>query len=136
MIDNGILTRWSQTRGIFQVFTDSGPRIVLPATYVNDMRQNPSLSFTEFVREVNSPPIVQPFPPYNSCLIVQDFMADYPAFQAFHAGVKDEVFQEAVRNQLIQSLGRVLPILLDIPRCSQPSQQKRPEQSQKRHPWF
>lgn len=38
--------------GPFQVMTGTGPVIVLPNRYADEIRNNPSLSFTKFVMKV------------------------------------------------------------------------------------
>ncbi|KAB2571070.1 Cytochrome P450 monooxygenase pyr3 [Lasiodiplodia theobromae] len=85
----GVLqSAWEQSKDrICQIFTDSGPRILLPPSFVDEIRNEAHLSFTEFVR--------------------REFMGDYKTFGSTDSLFKDSVFQETVRIKLTQALPRL-----------------------------
>ncbi|EEU38661.1 uncharacterized protein NECHADRAFT_95128 [Fusarium vanettenii 77-13-4] len=80
--------------GPFQVMTGTGPILVLPNNYANEVRNNPHLSFNRFFDK--------------------DFFVKYPGFEAYKTGYQDGTFiQEVVRTKLTQSLGLVTDDLVD-----------------------
>ncbi|KAL1635491.1 hypothetical protein SLS58_010187 [Diplodia intermedia] len=82
----GVLqSAWEQSKdAVCQIFSDSGPRILLPPRFVDEIRNESNLSFTEFVR--------------------RDFVSDYQAFGNLHDLFSTSVFQETVRIKLTQAL--------------------------------
>ncbi|KAF2157929.1 cytochrome P450 [Myriangium duriaei CBS 260.36] len=80
--------------GPFQVMTGTGPKIVLPNRYADELRNHPDLNFPKSV--------------------AKDLFASYPGFEALHASTKDDNFiQEVVRVKLTQSLGLVTNDLVE-----------------------
>ncbi|KAI6092926.1 cytochrome P450 [Hypoxylon rubiginosum] len=80
--------------GPFQVMTGTGPKIVLPNRYADELRNNPSLNFNK--------------------AFAKDFMINYPGFEAHRLGLHDDsLIQETVRVKLTQSLNLVTDDLVD-----------------------
>lgn len=80
--------------GLFQVMTGTGPVVVLPNRFANEVRNNKSLSFNRYFDK--------------------DFFVNYPGFEAYRTGYMDDTFiQEVVRVKLTQSLGLVTKDLVD-----------------------
>lgn len=80
--------------GLFQVMTGTGPVVVLPNRFADEIRNNKSLSFNRYFDK--------------------DFFVNYPGFEAYRTGYKDGTFiQEVVRTKLTQSLGLVTKDLVD-----------------------
>ncbi|KAG6356696.1 hypothetical protein INS49_014570 [Diaporthe citri] len=74
--------------------TGTGPVVVLPNRFANEVRNNKSLSFNRYFDK--------------------DFFVNYPGFEACRTGYKDGTFiQEVVRTKLTQSLGLVTKDLVD-----------------------
>ncbi|KAK7432052.1 hypothetical protein QQZ08_001342 [Neonectria magnoliae] len=74
--------------GIFQVMSDTGPLVVLPNRFADEVCNNKSLSFNRYFDK--------------------DFFVNYPGFEAYHTGYKDGTFiQEIVRVKFTQSLALV-----------------------------
>ncbi|KAF4303967.1 Cytochrome P450 [Botryosphaeria dothidea] len=88
----GVVKRaMKQCRGVCQIITDDGPKILLPRAYLGEIKDGKGLSFAEFIRE--------------------DLLANYKGFEALHVGLQDGVFSEVVRVKLTQSLTRLPSIL-------------------------
>ncbi|KAI0181565.1 cytochrome P450 [Hypoxylon sp. FL1284] len=80
--------------GPFQVMTGTGPKIVLPNRYAEELRNHPSLDFNK--------------------AFAKDMMIHYPGFEAPRLGLRDDsVIQETVRVKLTQSLNLVTGDLVD-----------------------
>ncbi|KAI0098329.1 cytochrome P450 [Hypoxylon sp. NC0597] len=80
--------------GPFQVMTGTGPKIVLPNKYAEELRNHPSLNFNK--------------------AFAKDFMVNYPGFEAHRLGLRGEhLIQETVRVKLTQSLNLVTHDLVD-----------------------
>ncbi|KAI0885396.1 cytochrome P450 [Annulohypoxylon maeteangense] len=80
--------------GPFQVITGTGPKIVLPNKFADDIRSHPSLDFNR--------------------AFAKDFLVHYPGFDGFRVGLSgDELIQETVRVKLTQSLGLITEDLVD-----------------------
>ncbi|RMJ20110.1 hypothetical protein CDV36_000278 [Fusarium kuroshium] len=91
---NMVLRGLKTVSGPFQVMTGTGPILVLPNNYANEVRNNPHLSFNRFFDK--------------------DFFVKYPGFEAYKTGYQDGTFiQEVVRTKLTQSLGLVTDDLVD-----------------------
>ncbi|KAI4870598.1 cytochrome P450 [Hypoxylon rubiginosum] len=89
-LDEG-LQRFS---GPFQVMTGTGPKIVLPNRYADELRNHPLLNFNK--------------------AFAKDFMINYPGFEAHRLGLNDDsLIQETVRVKLTQSLNLVTEDLVD-----------------------
>src|SRR3954465_5975437 len=68
--------------------TGTGPKIVLPNRYADEVRNHPSLNFNK--------------------AFSKDFFVNYPGFDPFRQGLKDDTFiQEVVRVKLTQHLNLV-----------------------------
>ncbi|KAI1269658.1 cytochrome P450 [Xylariaceae sp. FL1019] len=82
------------TSGPFQVMTGTGPKIMLPNRYADEIRNLPELNFPK--------------------AFSQDFMVNYPGFEAHRQGLQnDYLIQDTVRIKLTQSLGLVTKDLND-----------------------
>lgn len=88
-----------QTSGPFQVVTGTGPKIILPNRFADELKANESLSFNEAFQK--------------------DFFHEYPGFEPLKQGLKDDsLIQETVRVKLTQSLGLITDDLVDETTCS------------------
>lgn len=84
----------SQYSGAFQVMSGTGPKIILPNRFADELRNNPHLNFNK--------------------AFAKDFFTNYPGFEPFAQGLKDDtLIQETVRVKLTQSLGLVTDDLVD-----------------------
>ena len=102
-----------QCSGAFQIITGTGPKIVLPNRFADELRNHPSLNFNKAFAKVS----IDPSSLLASSIDVrQDLFVNYPGFEAHKQGLYDDSFiQETVRVKLTQSLGRQilqLPCLL------------------------
>jgi len=80
--------------GPFQVMTGTGPKIVLPNRYAEEMRSDPNLSFDK--------------------AFSKDFFVNYPGFDAHRMGLADDnIFQDTIRVKLTQSLGLITDDLVE-----------------------
>ncbi|KAL7624096.1 hypothetical protein AAE478_005653 [Parahypoxylon ruwenzoriense] len=80
--------------GPFQVMTGTGPKIVLPNRFADEIRNHPSLNFNKS--------------------FAKDFMVNYPGFEPHRLGLNDDhLIQETVRVKLTQSLNLVTNDLVD-----------------------
>ena len=78
----------------FQVMTATGPKIVLPNHFAEELKSHPSLSFTGAFK--------------------RDFFSDYPGFEGFKHTLDDGKFlHELVLAKLTQSLGLVMKDLAE-----------------------
>ncbi|ETS75628.1 hypothetical protein PFICI_12572 [Pestalotiopsis fici W106-1] len=80
--------------GAFQVMSGTGPKIVLPNRFADELRNNPHLNFNK--------------------AFAKDFFTNYPGFEPFAQGLQDDtLIQETVRVKLTQSLGLITDDLVD-----------------------
>ncbi|KAI5925952.1 cytochrome P450 [Camillea tinctor] len=80
--------------GPFQVITGTGPKIVVPNRFANELRSHPSLNFNK--------------------AFAKDFPINYPGFEPHKQGIThDHLVQETVRVKLTQSLGLITNDLVD-----------------------
>ncbi|KAI1388965.1 cytochrome P450 [Hypoxylon trugodes] len=80
--------------GPFQIMTGTGPKIILPNKYADEIRNHPALNFNK--------------------AFGKDFMVNYPGFEAHRLGLRDEnLIQETVRVKLTQSLNLVTDDLVE-----------------------
>ncbi|KAI1506360.1 cytochrome P450 [Biscogniauxia marginata] len=80
--------------GPFQVITGTGPKIVLPNRFANELRNHPSLNFNKS--------------------FAKDFPINYPGFEPIKQGLRDgHLVQETVRVKLTQSLALITGDLVD-----------------------
>jgi hypothetical protein len=80
--------------GPFQIITGTGPKVVLPNKYADELRNRPELDFNEAFRE--------------------DFFAHYPGFDGFRASLDNPtLIPSTLRVKLTQSLGLVTNHLVD-----------------------
>ncbi|KAI0131024.1 cytochrome P450 [Daldinia grandis] len=80
--------------GPFQVLTGTGPKIVLPNRFADELRNHPSLNFDK--------------------AFAMDFMVNYPGFEAHRLGLHgDSLIQDTVRVKLTQSLNLVTDDLVE-----------------------
>ncbi|KAI0385624.1 cytochrome P450 [Hypomontagnella monticulosa] len=80
--------------GPFQVMTGTGPKIILPNKFADEIRNHPSLDFNK--------------------AFAKDFMVNYPGFEAHRLGLQSEhLIPETVRVKLTQSLNLVTDDLVD-----------------------
>ncbi|KAI1322691.1 cytochrome P450 [Xylariaceae sp. FL0255] len=83
-----------RTTGPFQVITGTGPRIVLPNKYADEIRNSPELNFPKAFQK--------------------EFMVNYPGFEPHkHSLQTDYLIQDTVRIKLTQSLGLVTDDIVD-----------------------
>ncbi|KIX06641.1 uncharacterized protein Z518_04617 [Rhinocladiella mackenziei CBS 650.93] len=78
-------------KGAFQVYTMAGPRIVLDAKYLDELKNWPHADFAK-----------------NNA---KQFFGNYPALGLFGEQGNGEIIQDTVRIKLTQSLNRLTPIL-------------------------
>ncbi|KAI0544219.1 cytochrome P450 [Xylaria curta] len=89
-----VLNEGSKTDAPFQVMTGTGPKIILPNKYADEIRNLPELNFPK--------------------AFSSDFFVRYPGFEAFRQSTKaDFLLRETVRIKLTQSLGLVTSDLVD-----------------------
>ncbi|KAK6087007.1 cytochrome P450 [Seiridium cupressi] len=80
--------------GAFQVMSGTGPKIVVPNRFADELRNHPHLNFNK--------------------AFAKDFFTNYLGFEPFAQGLKDDtLMQETVRVKLTQSLGLVTDDLVD-----------------------
>ncbi|KAI1106342.1 cytochrome P450 [Jackrogersella minutella] len=80
--------------GPFQVVTGTGPKIVLPNKFADELRNHPKLDFNK--------------------AFSKDFMSNYPGFDAIRLGLSgDQLVQVTVRTKLTQSLGLITEDLVE-----------------------
>ncbi|KAK7751955.1 hypothetical protein SLS62_006098 [Diatrype stigma] len=80
--------------GPFQVITGTGPKIIVPNRFTNELRNHPSLSFSK--------------------AFTQDFPIHYPGFEPLKQGLTDgDLVAEVVRVKLTQSLNLVTGDLVE-----------------------
>ncbi|OGE47195.1 hypothetical protein PENARI_c056G12104 [Penicillium arizonense] len=79
--------------GCFQVFTESGPKIVLPGRFADEIRNHPALNFREG--------------------IAKEFFGSYPGFNPFAADNTARIVTETTRGKLTQSLNLITEELVD-----------------------
>ncbi|KAI0151120.1 cytochrome P450 [Pestalotiopsis sp. NC0098] len=83
-----------QTSGPFQIMTGTGPKIVLPARYADEIKNHPALDLGKAFRP--------------------DFFINYPGFEGHKQSAHDDkLIQDTVRIKLTQSLGLVTGDLVD-----------------------
>jgi hypothetical protein len=68
------------------MITPSGPRIMLPGSYVNELRNNKDLTLTGVFKS--------------------DFFPNYKGFEAFKSVIGSTLLIDTVRTKLTQSLGK------------------------------
>ena len=89
-----ILKGMESTKGPFQILTGTGPKIVVPNRFADELKNEAKLDFNE--------------------AFAIDFFHDYPGFEAYHESMNGEnLIQETVRVKLTQSLGLVTDDLVD-----------------------
>ncbi|KAI2632123.1 cytochrome P450 [Hypoxylon sp. NC1633] len=80
--------------GAFQIMTGTGPKIVLPNRFADEIRNNPSLDFNK--------------------AFAKDFMIYYPGFDGPRLGLQNHaLIQDTVRVKLTQSLNLITGDLVD-----------------------
>jgi hypothetical protein len=80
--------------GPFQIITGTGPKIVLPNRFADELRARPELDFNEAFRK--------------------DFFAHYHGFEAFRASMDHpELIPSVLKTKVSQSLGLVINHLVD-----------------------
>lgn len=80
----------------FQVLTGTGPRLVFPNKFASDIKHHPHLDFTKSIKV--------------------DFFPQYPGFDGPRAIFEDNharLIQDTVRIRLTQSLGSLMPDLME-----------------------
>ncbi|KAK5128354.1 hypothetical protein LTR85_003022 [Meristemomyces frigidus] len=84
----------AQTNGPFQIVTGTGPKIVVPNRFADELKSHDALNFNE--------------------AFAKDFFAEYPGFEAHRQGLQgDNLIQEIVRVKLTQSLGLITGDLVE-----------------------
>lgn len=83
-----------QYKGPFQILTGTGPKLVVPNRFADELKSDDRLNFTE--------------------AMAKDFFPDYPGFEAHKQGLdKNSVTVELVRVKLTQSLGLITNDLVE-----------------------
>lgn len=72
---------------IFQVYIHSGPQLIMPVKYIDEVRNHPHLNFKGTGK--------------------LDFFTHYPAFKSMEAGIKGDVFIHMINRKLTTSLALV-----------------------------
>ncbi|KAF2646813.1 cytochrome P450 [Massarina eburnea CBS 473.64] len=94
IIDKGL----REVKGAFQVQTDLGPKIVLPNSFAEELRNNDQMLFSEAIEE--------------------ELMATYSGLTPISLVTFDHVFQDLTRVNLTRSLDAVTPELNEETRVS------------------
>lgn len=94
IIDKGL----EEVKGAFQVQTDLGPKIVLPNSFADELRNNEQLLFSEAIEE--------------------ELMATFSGLTPISLVTLDHVFQDLTRVNLTRSLDAVTPELNEETRVS------------------
>lgn len=108
-------------------FSQSGPKLLLPPKYIDEIKSNPACDFGSFVHKVKLQRVVS-FWASSYADLIQDFYANYPGLEPFGTANSASIFQDAVRKELAQVLGESLVScctggsLVDKSTFSQPSQ--------------
>lgn len=74
-------------KGVFQIVTTTGPEVVIPSKYVNEVKNDSRFSFNGFIE--------------------RDFFVDLPGFEGVKASTTSRVIQDVVRVNLTQSLNLI-----------------------------
>ncbi|KAI9149937.1 Cytochrome P450 monooxygenase adrA [Paramyrothecium foliicola] len=82
-----------QFAGCFQVITPTGPKIVLPGKFADEIRNDPRMNFQEAIHK--------------------QFFGSYPGFEVFAASNDIDLVAEVVRGRLTQSLNFITPDLAE-----------------------
>ncbi|KAI0451879.1 cytochrome P450 [Xylaria acuta] len=89
-----VLSEGSKTNGPFQIMTGTGPKIILPNRYADEIRNLPELNFPK--------------------AFTSDFFVNYPGFETHKQSLShDFLLRDTVRIKLTQSLGLVTADLVD-----------------------
>ncbi|KAI8948489.1 cytochrome P450 [Xylaria longipes] len=89
-----VLNEGSKTNGPFQIMTGTGPKIILPNRYADEIRNLPELNFPK--------------------AFAVDFFVNYPGFEGHKQSLThDFLLRDTVRIKLTQSLGLVTVDLVD-----------------------
>ncbi|KAJ2983042.1 hypothetical protein NUW58_g6322 [Xylaria curta] len=89
-----VLKEGSKTNGSFQILTGTGPKIILPNRYADEIRNLPELNFPK--------------------AFIGDFFTSYPGFEPHKQSLtQDFLLRDTVRIKLTQSLGLVTGDLVD-----------------------
>ncbi|KAI3323903.1 cytochrome P450 [Xylariaceae sp. AK1471] len=80
--------------GLFQIMTGTGPKIIVPNKYADEVRNLPELNFPK--------------------AFISDFFVNYPGFETHKQGlIEGDFLKDTVRIKLTQSLGLVTADLVD-----------------------
>ncbi|KAI1360063.1 cytochrome P450 [Xylaria arbuscula] len=82
-----------KTNGPFQIMTGTGPKLVLPNKYADEIRNLPELNFSK--------------------AFIDDFFVNYPGFEPHKQSFHNNVIKDTVRIKLTQSLGLVTSDLVE-----------------------
>ncbi|KAI0425343.1 cytochrome P450 [Xylaria sp. FL1042] len=84
---------FKKTNGPFQIMTGTGPKIILPNRYADEIRNLPELNFSK--------------------AFINDFFVRYPGFEPHRQSFKHTILQDTVRTKLTQSLGLITGDIVD-----------------------
>ncbi|KAI3332777.1 cytochrome P450 [Ustulina deusta] len=87
-----------KTNGPFQIMTGTGPKIVLPNRYADEIRNLPELNFPK--------------------AFANDFFINYPGFEPHKQAFAHDFIRDTVRIKLTQSLGLVTGDIVDETICT------------------
>ncbi|OCK74983.1 cytochrome P450 [Lepidopterella palustris CBS 459.81] len=88
----------SQSQRPFQVIGSSGPLIILPPHFIEEVRKDERMTFSSWIKK--------------------DFFTTYPGFEGFRPAADNTIFVNSVRTGLTQSLGHVVGTLADETKLS------------------
>ncbi|CAG7936532.1 unnamed protein product [Penicillium olsonii] len=91
LIDQGLAQ--ASFTGCFQVFTETGPKLVLPNRFAHEIRNHPGFDF--------------------GSAISAEFFGSYPGFEAFALNSSSQVVVDTVKGRLTQSLNLIVEELAD-----------------------
>ncbi|KAK5555863.1 hypothetical protein LTR46_006304 [Exophiala xenobiotica] len=80
-----------KTNKPFQLMASTGPLIVLPAHFMDEVRNDDRMTFAAALKK--------------------DFFSNYPGFEGFRPAVDNHVFTKSVRIGLTQAIGQVTELL-------------------------
>lgn len=101
-----------QYNGPFQVLSGTGPKILLPNRYAQEVRNNPHLSLEKTFAKVGA--MLSPGKETSHAHELQDLFVDYPGFEGHRVGLSGgSIIQDTVKSKLTPSLGLVMGDLVD-----------------------
>ncbi|KAJ5766209.1 uncharacterized protein N7511_003825 [Penicillium nucicola] len=100
LIDQGLTQASARFTGCFQVFTEVGPKLVLPNRFAHEIRNHSSFHFGSAVSAVREEILCYYFNSFRS----SEFFGSYPGFEPFALDSSSQVVIDTVKGRLTQSL--------------------------------